>query len=590
MPASPSVDMAVRATDLLIVGTGGAGMRAAIEARERDLDVTLIAKGPWAATHSRMSGGRYNAMSGVNPDDAHDIFFQDTIRGGAGINNQKLVRIMVHEAIDRVYDLEAMGLMWLRASDGNYLLSGSGGGTRLRMLGSLDEGIGLTEVMIHECRRKGVRVVEHQMLIDVIQADDGRVEGALVLDAARGQWVVYDCGAVIVATGGTSQLYETNSGPALNTGDGIAIALRAGAELVDIEFMQFIPISFVFPDSIRGYTLTEPAYYGKRHFDLEEEPAHLTNTQQERFLAKHDPERMEASTRDVIARAIMLEVQEGRGTPEGGVWMHPDPEVFEDFLRERPMYAKRILESYGERAARFQEPFQVMPSALYTTGGVRIDEWCRTGVPGLYTAGEAAGGVHGANRLGANSWPDIQVFGCRAGRAASEEALEYTGRRKPDLSWARSRAAGLEAHLGREGRIRPPQLRKQIEGIVWNQVGLVRSGEGLDHAVEAFRGFRDELLGDLRVNARTRVINREWSNAIELENMLDVAEAMATAALCRTESRGAHYRKDYPSGDDGWLRNVHVRRSDGRMVADKRPLVAVENTGTSAPTTGTKEA
>jgi len=318
------------------------------------------------------------------------------------------------------------------------------------MVGSFDEGIGISEVMLHELHRVGGRLLEYRMLVDVAQDEAGRVVGALTLDLRTGEWVFYDCGAVVIATGGTSQLYETNSGPALNTGDGIAIAYRAGAELVDIEFMQFIPIAFVYPPSIRGYTLTEPQYYGTRHFDVDGEPGKLLNERGERFILKHDPVRREGGTRDVLARAIMLEILEGRGTPEGGVWLEPDPSVFKAFFHERPIYVKRILENYGEKAARLQEAFQVMPSALYTTGGIRIDAWGRTTVPGLFAAGEAAGGVHGANRLGANSMPDIQVFGRRAGVAAAEEARERAGRPAADTRWASQRAATLDALLRRD--------------------------------------------------------------------------------------------------------------------------------------------
>jgi succinate dehydrogenase/fumarate reductase flavoprotein subunit len=191
----------------------------------------------------------------------------------------------------------------------------TGRGSFVRTIGSADEGIGITEVMIHQLHVRGIRIADFHMLVDAVCDDAGRVVGALVLDLSRGKWRMFSCGAVIIATGGTSQLYETSSGPTINTGDGIAIGLRAGAELVDIEFMQFIPISFVYPRGIRGYTLTEPAHYGMRHYDPAADAAHLLNIRGERFVLKHDPVRKEGSTRDVLARAIMLEILEGRGTP-----------------------------------------------------------------------------------------------------------------------------------------------------------------------------------------------------------------------------------------------------------------------------------
>lgn len=553
-------------------------MRAAIEAARQSVDVTILAKGPIRATHTRMSGGRFNAVSGQNPLDDRDIFFADTINGGAGLNNRRLARVLVEEAMERAYDLESWGLVWERENAEKYKLTGSGGGTQLRMLGSYDEGIGITEVMIHVLRATGARVVENRMLVDLALDDDGNVVGALTLDLLTGSWVFFETGAVVVATGGTSQLFATNSGPALNTGDGIAVAYRAGAELVDIEFMQFIPISFVFPDSIRGYTLTEPLFYGTRHADIDGDPGKLLNSTGERFVLKHDPARKEATTRDILARAIMLEILEGRGTPEGGVWLDPDPSVAPHFHQERPMYTKRILENYGERAAMFEEPFQVMPSALYTTGGIRIDEWGRTTVPGLFAAGEAAGGVHGANRLGANSMPDIQVFGRRAGLTAARAA---GAARRADaaagLRWAERRANELERPLTRDDGVEPAAMKRQLQELTTANVGLVRSRSGLERASQTLAEYRQDAVPNLSVYGRTRVLNREWMETIELRNMLDVIGAMTVAALARTETRGAHYRQDFPErNDDEWLANLYVCRSDGEDRVEKRPLVELE--------------
>lgn len=565
-------------TDVLVVGTGGAGMRAAIEASRQGVDVTILAKGPIRATHTRMSGGRFNAVSGQNPLDDRDIFFADTVNGGAGLNNRRLARVLIEEAMDRAYDLESWGLVWERESADKYKMTGSGGGTQLRMLGSYDEGIGITEVMIHVLRSTSVHVIENRMLVDLARDAHGAVLGALTLDLLTGAWFFIEAGAVVIATGGTSQLFATNSGPALNTGDGVAIAYRAGAELVDIEFMQFIPISFVFPESIRGYTLTEPPFYGTRHADINGEPGKLLNTLGERFIMNHDPDRREATTRDVLARAIMLEILEGRGTPEGGVWLEPDPEVAPHFQQERPMYTKRILENYGRRAAMFQEPFQVMPSALYTTGGIRIDEWGRTTVPGLFAAGEVAGGVHGANRLGANSMPDIQVFGRRAGLTASQEAQSA---RRVDIGmavrWAENLSSELERPLTQTDGVPPTPIKRRLQELTTANVGLVRSGSGLEQTRQTLAEFRQEILPKLSVFGRTRVLNREWIETIELRNMVDVVGAMSVAALRRTETRGAHYRQDFPHrNDDEWLANLYVRRSGEDDQVEKRPLVELE--------------
>jgi succinate dehydrogenase/fumarate reductase flavoprotein subunit len=259
--------------------------------------------------------------------------------------------------------------------------------------------------------------------------------------------------------------------------------------------------------------------------------------------------------------------------------------VAKHFHRERPMYAKRILENYGERAARFEEAFQVMPSALYTTGGVRIDVWGRTTVDGLYAAGEAAGGVHGANRLGASSMPDIQVFGRRAGLTAAAECHDRHGDVAQALRWSQARAAALEAPLGRDEGTGPVELKHRLQNLTTAEVGLVRSGTGLRGVQDTLAEYRATELPRLFTHGRTRVLNREWMETIELENMIDVVGAMAAAALARTETRGAHYRQDHPERDDEtWLANLYVRRDEGKATVTKRPLVELDDADQRATT------
>ncbi|MFO1413142.1 MAG: FAD-binding protein [Burkholderiales bacterium] len=567
----PAPEVALHRADVLIAGSGAAGMRAAIAAHDAGAKVVLLAKGPARANHTRMSGGRYNTVTGQNRGDSVDAFWRDTLESGCGINDPVLARILAEEALDRAYDLESYGLAWDRASLSEYSLSMTGGGSHVRTIGSADEGIGITEVMLHQLYRRRIPVLPYHMLVEAIRGADGHVAGGLAFDLAKGVWRYFECGALVIATGGTSQLYETSSGPIVNTGDGLAIALRAGAQLVDIEFMQFIPISFVYPPSARGYTLTEPAHYGPRHYDPQAEAAHLLNNKGERFVLQHDPVRKEGSTRDVLARAIMLEILGGRGTPEGGVLMVPDPSVWPSFLKERPIYVKRLLENYGEAQARFEAPIQVMPSALYTLGGVKIDPWCRTAVPGLFVGGEAAGGVHGANRLGGSSMPDIQVFGRRAGLAAAEHAREHRSPAADGREQARACAAALEAPFGRSRGVRPPEVKKQVQRLMWDHVGLVRSGGELVATQAAFRQIRDAVLPQLKVTGTSRILNREWMEAIELANLLDLGDAMVTASLAREETRGAFYRTDFPQTDPGAPYNLVLQRDGPRLVLERRP-------------------
>ena len=572
-----SSELIVEQADVLIAGSGAAGMRAAIAAHDAGAKVVLLAKGPRRANHTRMSGGRYNVVTGLNPKDSNDAFFNDTVDSGAGINNRELTRIMVDEALARAYDLEEYGLAWDRTDVTKYYMSMTGGGTFVRTLGSIDEGIGITEVMLHQMHKRGIRICDFHMLADVIRDDSGRVAGGLVMDLSKGVWRFFSAPTVVIATGGTSQLYETSSGPTINTGDGIAIGLRAGAELVDIEFMQFIPISFVYPQGARGYTLTEPAHYGPRHFDPGAAAAQLLNSKNERFVLRHDPVRQEGSTRDILARAIMLEILEGRGTPEGGVNMIPDPAVFQAFLKERPIYVKRLLENYGEPQARLEAPIQVMPSALYTLGGIRIDAWCRTSVPGLLAAGEAAGGVHGANRLGGSSMCDIQVFGRRAGIAAAQDSKVRGPAQGAGLEQARSRIAELTAPMHRAEGVRPIEVKRRIQKLMWDHVGIVRTASRLEETLRAFTDLRENVLPRLKVTSKSRILNREWMESLELESMLDLAEAMAATSIERRETRGAFYRTDFPDTDPQWTANLWVRREGGRIVVEKRPVAAFEN-------------
>jgi fumarate reductase (CoM/CoB) subunit A len=566
----PSPDVALHRADVVIAGSGAAGMRAAIAAHDDGAKVVLLAKGPARANHTRMSGGRYNTVTGQNAADSVDAFYRDTLESGCGINDPVLAHILAEEALDRAYDLESYGLTWDRASLAEYSLSMTGGGSHVRTIGSADEGIGITEVMLQQLYRRRIPVLPYHMLVEAIRGADGRVAGGLAFDLAKGVWRYFECGALVIATGGTSQLYETSSGPIVNTGDGLAIALRAGAELVDIEFMQFIPISFVYPPSARGYTLTEPAHYGKRHYDPQAEAAHLLNNRGERFVLQHDPVRKEGSTRDVLARAIMLEILGGRGTPEGGVLMVPDPAVWTSFLKERPIYVKRLLENYGEAQARFEAPIQVMPSALYTLGGVKIDAWCRTAVPGLFVGGEAAGGVHGANRLGGSSMPDIQVFGRRSGLAAAEYARGCGEPPAAAREQARARAAELETPFARSEGLRPPTVKKEVQRLMWDHVGLVREGAKLATTQQAFRQLREAVLPQLKVVGTSRILNREWMEAIELENLLDIGEAMVAASLAREETRGAFYRTDFPKTEPGAPYNIVLRRAEAGLQLERR--------------------
>ncbi|MEX2534559.1 MAG: FAD-binding protein [Trueperaceae bacterium] len=562
------------ATDVLVVGSGGAGLRAALAAHDEGAKVVLVSKGLLRMSHTRMSGGRFQAVTGFDPEDSRDLHFKDTMAGGAYLNNPELVQTLVDDSLDRAYDLEDFGLIWGRVDDTEYRVVGVGGGTRLRLLGAQDEGVGIAETLINQMFARDIPYLEYVMAIELLMVGS-RVAGAIGYDLLNGGWVVIEAQTVILATGGASQLYATNSGPILNSGDGLGMAFRAGAELIDMEFFQYIPISFVYPQSIRGYTLLEPQYYGRRHWDVDGEPGHLLNIEGERFMKRYDPERMESGTRDVLAQAIFSEIRAGRGTPEGGVYLKADKSIQEIFLKERPMYVRRILENYGPGTARFDDPLQVTPSALYTVGGVRIDANGRTSIDNLFAAGEVSGGVHGANRVGGNSLPDIQVFGFRAGKAAAQMALAGRNPAGQDLDKPADdvvkRAARRVQPIGRNGATRVAQVKKRIQEMMWDHVGVIRDGAGLAETLDRLSGLRKSIDNGIQISA-VKTLNRELQEYFEIDNLLDVASVMTSAANFREESRGAHFRSDFPEVRDEWACNIVVQNQNGEPSLRKRGL------------------
>jgi succinate dehydrogenase / fumarate reductase flavoprotein subunit/fumarate reductase flavoprotein subunit len=560
-------------TDILVIGSGGAGLRAAIEAHDHGAHVSVVCKSFIRLSHTRMSGSSH--QGGNPPGDSIDLFYEDIVNGGAGINNQKLARILASEALNRIYDLEKFGVLWNRAEPDRYRLTASAGHSKARKVATTNEGIEIVNTMVQQIYQRKVPFYEHVFVVDLL-SDDGIIAGAICLDMRKGRPLVFSCKAIVMASGGAPELYRINSGPIGSTGDGLSKAIRLGAHMVDMEFFQFIPIAFVYPDSIKGYTLLEPLFYGTRHVDINGEPGHLYNNLGERFMKKYDSERMETATRDMIARSNYLEILEGRGTPEGGVWLKPDPKVIPDFAKRHPMYLKRLKENYGEKASRFEEAFQVTPSGLFTTGGIKIDENCRSSVSGFFAAGEVAGGIHGGNRLGGNSLIDIQVFGTIAGKNSAIHVQNIS--KQPHLDDGQIKK-GLETiydPIDRKSEIRPIDLKKKIQLLMWDCVGLARNAEGLERALNEFRKMQTEIIPRIGVTTKVNVLNREWQEYLEIRNMAELAEVMARCAIERTESRGAHYRQDFPQTDDeNWRRNIVANKLDGKIELEIHPLVTL---------------
>ncbi|MFQ5710825.1 MAG: FAD-binding protein [Candidatus Geothermarchaeales archaeon] len=545
-------------SDVLVVGGGGAGYMAAIEASRSGLTTTLAIKG---CGSTPMALG---ALAGVGPwhveGDSKHLHFSDTVRGGAFLNEQRLVRAIVEEIDEKILELERFGAYWERTEDGKrYLLRIGGAHSHPRSVYLEDHpGREMLKAMEGEVmRRDNVRTLRGTMVTKILTSD-GSIAGATAIDMRYGDFILFKAKSIVLATGGAGQIYKITTQPLGNTGDGFAMALHAGAELVDMEFIQFFPIGLVYPEDLRGL-LAAPPYYSR-----------LLNVEGERFMERYDSERLELSTRDLVSRAIYRELQEGRGTGRGGVYC--------DMTYNEPGFIKRQLPTLYDLCAKMgvdleRDMLEVAPTCHYFMAGIRVDERWESSIPGLFAAGEVAGGVHGANRLSQNSLADLLVSGSRAGAYASEHARE-TGEvplLEEEIVEEYDRVYGLLRR--RVGGIRPSEVKGKIRDLMWDEGGLIRRRRGLRQALEELNNIRLNDLSRIFLSSDSMRFNREWVEALEVHSMLDVAEAVLRSALLRGESRGAHYREDFPERDDEkWLRHVVVRLEEGEMKLSTCPV------------------
>ncbi len=546
-------------TDVLVLGGGGAAARAALEAASHDLHVVIVSKGPFSRSCCTvMAEGGYNAVIRTkDPEDSFELHYKDTVEGGAYLNDRDLVEILVTEAPDRLVELENMGAVFTRGEDGYPDQRPFGGQSKPRTCYAGDRtGHEIMTTLSHAVRSEdNITVFENVIALDLVERE-GRVIGALCLDLVHEEPLAVSAKITVLATGGAGHVYPVTTNPVHKTGDGYAMALRVGQCLIDMEMVQFHPTGMVYPESARGILVTEA---------VRGEGGRLYNVKGERFMKKYDPERMELSTRDVVARAIYREIQEGRGTEHDGVYLdvsHLPDEIIETKLETT---LKQFLR-YGVDVRK--EPMEVAPTAHHFMGGVPIDTRCRTDTPGLLACGEVTGGVHGANRLGGNALADTQVFGKRAGETAAEiasKAAEPPRLRMEDVEdlWDRW------THT-LDGEEDPLEIRDELHEVMWNEVGVERNGKGLRDALRRIRELRE------RVEGNGLSPTPDLRTAAETVNMLTVAEAVATSALHRTESRGAHYRTDHPESweepkhtvyhPDGTVNTIPVRRRKRRRT------------------------
>lgn len=559
-------------TDVLVVGSEGAGARAAIEVEAQGKKAILASKGIFGGSGVTLMApfSCCAAFGHEDPRDNPDVHFEDTVVGGKFLNNQKLVEVFAKESPKYILDLESYGAKFEKREDNRFVQATMPGHRYARAVYyDFSTGLQFRKGLKREVKRRQIRVWEDFFVIDVL-VSDGRVSGVLALDIRTGKFVVVECKAVILATGGNLELYYPhNDGSCDVTGDGSAIALRAGAELVDMEFQQFFPTGLVWPPALVGVI-----WIGDLRYRL---GGHLYNKWGERFMKRYDPERMELSTRDITARAIVSEILDGRGTPHGGVYLDVSflgKNIIENYVAE--VFPNFSFRGYSLLEAGLdirKDAMEIAPMAHFTMGGVRINTRCETNIPGLYAAGEVAGGLHGANRCEGNALPETQTFGAIAGREAAGYA-ETAKVSKPPNDLVKEAMKTLLVLTQKKSGIQHFEIRKKVQEMMWKQVGVVRTTEGLEKAVKEFDRMKQEDVPQLLVKYHGLRYNRELFEALETLNMVEVGEVMARSAALRKESRGAHFLRDLPERDDkNWLVNAVAQRKAGELVIRHDPVV-----------------
>jgi len=547
-------------SDVLVIGSGGAGCRAAIEASRQNAQVVLVTKGLFGRCGATsMSTTSYNAAFGhTDPEDSPLVHFKDTVVGGSFLSDQELAYILARDAPQRMMDLEGFGAIFMRKGSKFFQIHNPGS-TYSRVC-YLDEITGrhILFTLRGEIIRYGVKTFPETLITSLITQDQ-QVVGAAGLDLRRGDFLFFKAKSIVLALGGAGQIYPTTSNPSDITGDGYALAYRAGAKLIDMEMVQFFPCGLTKPHLRKGLLVLEPG---------EVEEGRLYNRLGERFMERCDPEKMEKTTRDKLSQAIYKEIAGGRGSPDGGVLMDFSC-VPQEELTKRKDEIDRIRELTGVDLR--EQPLEVAPTVHHFMGGVKIDEECQSTVRGLFAAGENAGGVHGANRLSGNALAETQVFGARAGECAAKFALKTIG---TSLNPARvdQEEKRVFALLDPDGSLSPSRFKDEVRHVLWKYVAIIRNGRDLERAKTELSSLRERLC-DLKLSSSSTYYNQEWAECIEAENMLDVATLVTELALLRTESRGAHFREDYPERNDKcWLKHTVAERRNGKLTVSLDPV------------------
>jgi len=584
--------------DVLVIGAGGAGLRAAVEARESGLRVAIICKSLFGKAHTVMAeGGAAASMGNANSNDNWMVHFRDTMRGGKFLNHYRMAELHAKESPDRIWELEMWGALFDRTKEGK-ISQRNFGGHEYPRLAHVGDRTGLE--LIRTMQQKIVALQqadkrEHgdyeshikvfaELTITEILKEGGKIAGAYGYWRESGSEVLFEAPAVIIATGGVGKTFKITSNSWEGTGDGHALALKAGANLVDMEFLQFHPTGMVWPPSVRGILVTE---------SVRGEGGILTNNKGERFMFKYIPDVFkdkyadneeeadrwyadqdnnrrppELLPRDEVARAINAEVKAGRGTEHGGVFLDVSKRISAEIIKKRlPSMWHQFYELAGVDITK--EAMEVGPTCHYVMGGVEVepDTAAAVGVPGLFAAGEVAGGMHGSNRLGGNSLSDLLVFGRRAGMGAAAYVKQNSTASVSDATVAAA-AARIEAPFARSGGENSYSLHAELQEVTHNLVGIIRTGSELKEAIEKIADIRKRS-ANVAVSGG-RKFNPGFHLAFDLDNMLLVAESTAKSAISREESRGGHTRDDFPGMDSGWRQSNHIASFDGNQVSVRK--------------------
>ena len=547
--------------DVLIIGAGGAGLRAAIEALAQGARVGLVCKSLLGKAHTVMAeGGIAAAMGNVDKNDDWRTHFCDTMRGGKFLNNWRMAQLHAREAPERVRELEQWGALFDRTDDGQILQRAFGGHTFKRLCHVGDRtGLELIRTLQDRGVQQGIDVFMECTITRLIK-DGERIAGAFGYWREQGRFVTFKAKSIVIATGGIGKAWKITSNSWEYTADGMALAYEAGAELLDMEFVQFHPTGMVWPPGVQGILVTEA---------VRGEGGTLKNNRGERFMEKYDPKRMELSTRDVVARAIYTEVKEGRGSIHGGAYL--------DISHKPAEYVKKKLPSMYHQFKELADvdittgPMEVGPTCHYMMGGIRVEaETGQSTVPGLFAAGEAAAGLHGSNRLGGNSLSDLLVFGKRAGNAAADYAKSVQSGALDSAQLQDAEREMLGPFERADGEF-PYEIHRDLQDFMQSLVGIFRTEEDLQKALGELEKLKPRL-ERMRADG-SRMFNPGWHLTRDLRSMVLVSEAVTRSALARRESRGAHSRIDYPNYDDTWAKqNNIISKRGGQMTLEQRPV------------------